>query len=352
MPLSQADKLAMRQQGYSDSDIAQVEARTGNAPVTPDPKAVLADIAKEKGAAYVENQLGLGSATGAGAAEGSAAATTGIGSLGTASALGVGAGVGVGALLTAKGVKDTIDGKNDTSGVGTASRAQAAASTFGFSELARPFMGHVSTRDVAKQHTAELMGQGKDNQPWQDYVAGMRKQFESGPPDPSKPFAGKYGSWDEYKAAGLDAGDLTGVHGNLATFGPDWAGYSDQQRRDLTQLGIDNNLYNSSKGEVEVTDPNAFKALQADYLAGKLKPSKNVTEMAKPGVAPQDKTLPPGTTVADVETAVGGAGEGKADREKAAADAKKQRAMGAAQQFLKSGPQQAAVQDYSNYFKR
>ena len=126
---------------------------------------------------------------------------------------------------------------------------------------------HESTRDVARKHTSSLLDQGQDNPAWQNYVQGMRGQYDSAPADPSKPFhGGQFGSWDEYKAAGLDAGDLTGVYGNLKTFGPEWASLNLDQQKAVTQALIDNNLYSSKKGEVVVTDPEKAKQLSAQIL--------------------------------------------------------------------------------------
>lgn len=167
---------------------------------------------------------------------------------------------------------------------GTPGRAQLGIATGGLSELANlmgfgGILGHKTTRDVAKEHTQELKNQGVDNAAWQQYVAGMRKQYEDAPPDPSKPFAGKYESWDAYKEGGLEAADLSGVYGNMSTFGPDWANYSDQQRQDITQALIDNNLYDSKKGEVIVTDPEKAKQLAAVKLSSII--PKGVNEWQK-----------------------------------------------------------------------
>lgn len=120
---------------------------------------------------------------------------------------------------------------------------------------------HESTRDAAKRHTKQLQGKHTDDPVYQAYVRGMREQFNSGPPDPSKPFAGKYGSWDEYKNAGLEAGDLTGVMGNIETFGNDWTKLNFDQQKAVTQGLIDAGLYNSKKGEVLVTDKNRAKQI-------------------------------------------------------------------------------------------
>lgn len=113
---------------------------------------------------------------------------------------------------------------------------------------------HKTTRQVAQEHTQELLNQGKDNQNWQQYAAGMREQFNAAPPDKSKPFAGKYATWADYEKGGLEAADLTGVYGNLKVYGPEWANLTQEQRQAITQANIESGLYKSKKGEVEITD--------------------------------------------------------------------------------------------------
>lgn len=148
--------------------------------------------------------------------------------------------------------------------------------------LASKFTKHESTRDVARKHTKSLMEQGKDDANWQNYVAAMRKGFDKAPPDPSKTFAGKYANWKEYEAAGLEAPDLTGVYGNLKTFGPQWASLSEDQRVAVTQGIINAGLYKSKKGEVEITDPEKAKTIYESVLAEGVKPAtqKPTTEKA------------------------------------------------------------------------
>lgn len=165
-------------------------------------------------------------------------------------------GVGLGALAIGKGLKDLLQG-NKTKGLeGWGGRIGLGVATGGLSEVARAFgLGsHKSTRDVAKGHTSDLLSRNKDDARYQSYVSGMRKQYDSAPPDPSKPFAGKYATWDEYKKAGLQAGDLSGVYGNINTFGKDWTDLDQGQREKVTQALIDADLYQSKKGEVNITD--------------------------------------------------------------------------------------------------
>lgn len=265
-------------------------------PKTPSPYGQLGQILGGAGALAAGNYLGnkafgegglvdeIGSLIGGGGsapvAEGAAgsvgalapeAAQAGASSLGGLSLGGIApyAGVGLGALAIGKGIKDLLQG-NKTKGLeGWGGRIGLGVATGGISELARAFgLGsHKSTRDVAKEHSADLMGRFKDDPNYQSYAAGMRAQFDAPPPDPEHPFAGKYGTWDEYKNAGLQAGDLSGVYGNLKTFGQDWSNIDQKQREAVTQALIDANLYQSKKGEVEITDPEKAKEIYKAKMA-------------------------------------------------------------------------------------
>lgn len=133
---------------------------------------------------------------------------------------------------------------------------------FGLGKSIRSKVFHQSTKGVQEMHSGQLMQQSDDPQ-WQSYVAGMRSQVKEGPKDKSKPFAGKYKTFDEYKKAGLDANDLTGVYGNLDAFKPDyaekagvpnWSKLSFEQQKAVTQRLIDENMYSSKKGEVVIGD--------------------------------------------------------------------------------------------------
>lgn len=194
----------------------------------------------------------------------------GIGSLGAAPILGIAGGLALGA----KGVKDLLQ-NNKTKGLeGWGGRATLGIATGGLSELARAFGigGHESTRDTAKRHTKGLLSQAPDNAKWQNYVSAMREQYNNAPPDPSKPFAGgKYGSFDEYKKAGLQADDLTGVYGNLNTYGTKWSDLDFNQQKALTQKNIDAGNYSSKKGEVNITDKAKALSFLDELLASQKK---------------------------------------------------------------------------------
>lgn len=144
--------------------------------------------------------------------------------------------------------------------------------------LGKGLMEHESTRDAAKRHTKSLLDQHLDDPAYQAYVKGMREQFNSGPPDPSHPFGdtkgNKYSTFEEYKNAGLDPANLTGVYGNIKTFGNDWTKLNYDQQKAVTQGLIDKNLYKSKKGEVEITDAAKAKEVYQSELDKLLKEHK------------------------------------------------------------------------------
>jgi predicted transcriptional regulator len=209
------------------------------------------------------------------------------------------AGVGLGAY----GIKEAIDsgnvGQGAISGAGMGLGAAAAAPLLGYgaafglgpvgwAALAlggaglggglTSLLGHESTRDAAAKKTKDLMGVGKDNPAWQNYVAGMREQYNTAPTGPA--YAGKYNTWDEYQKAGLQANDLTGVYGNMKAFGPEWAALDEAKRQQVTQALIDAGLYASKKGDVILTDEERAKQIYQNII----KPAQQ--QLAAVGTAP------------------------------------------------------------------
>lgn len=132
--------------------------------------------------------------------------------------------------------------------------------------LAKSLFGqHKSTRQEAADKTSDLLEQS-DNPNYQAYVSGMRKQYESAPT--GKAYAGKYDTWNEYEKAGLEAADLTGVYGNIKTYGEEWANLTEPQRQAITQANIESGLYKSKKGDVEITDKNKAIENKNNVLKG------------------------------------------------------------------------------------
>lgn len=119
---------------------------------------------------------------------------------------------------------------------------------------------HQTTRQKAQENTQQFLKDAEGDDVATAYVKGMREQYNAPPPDKSKPFAGKYSTFEEYKKNGLQANDLTGVEGNLKVYTPKvWANLTQPQREAVTQANIDSNLYASKKGAVNITDEKKAK---------------------------------------------------------------------------------------------
>lgn len=191
-----------------------------------------------------------------------------------------GLGVGLGGYEAFQGVKNKNPVQSGLGGVGVGlglNQLGYALGPWGWAasagipvalSLANKMFDHESTRELAKRHTGELLG-SSDDPNYQSYVSGMREQYNAPPPDPSKPYhGGQYATWEEYKNAGLDPNDLTGVYGNIKTFGQEWANLSEPQRVAVTKGIIDAGLYKSKKGEVEITDATKAKEIKDNVLKG------------------------------------------------------------------------------------
>jgi len=191
---------------------------------------------------------------------------------------------------------------------------------FGIKKSLDKKLFHQSTQGVQEMHSGQLMQQS-DDPTWQNYVAGMRQQVNEGPPDPTKPFGGKYATWEEAKKAGLQADDLTGVYGNLDAFKPDyaekagvpdWSKLTFEQRRAVTQRLIDEDMYSSKKGEVVIGDKEKARRIyeemsKTNFGAPPAQPGKPgatapvvpgapVPPPAQPGPAPLQPGQTPGST--------------------------------------------------------
>jgi len=191
-----------------------------------------------------------------------------------------GLGVGLGGYEALQGVKNKNPIQSGLGGVGVGlglNQLGYALGPWGWAasagipvalSLANKMFDHETTRELAKRHTGELLGSSEDPN-YQSYVSGMREQYNAPPPDPSKPYhGGQYATWEEYKNAGLDPNDLTGVYGNIKTFGQEWANLSEPQRVAVTKGIIDAGLYKSKKGEVEITDATKAKEIKDNVLKG------------------------------------------------------------------------------------
>lgn len=147
----------------------------------------------------------------------------------------------------------------------------------GLGKSIRSKVFHQSTKGRQQERTAQLMQQSDDPQ-WQNYVAGMRlQQNQEGPKEETKPFyKGQYATFEEYKKAGLQADDLTGVYGNLDAFKPayaekqnlpNWAQLTFDQQKAVTQRLIDENMYASKKGDIVIPDKEKARRIYEEMAA-------------------------------------------------------------------------------------
>ena len=183
---------------------------------------------------------------------------------------------------------------------------------FGLGKSIRSKLFHQSTKGVQKMHTGQLLQQSDDPN-WQNYVAGMRiQQVNEGPKDKTKPFYnGQYATFDEYKKAGLQADDLTGVYGNLDAFKPDyaekagvpnWANLSFEQRKAVTQRLIDENMYSSKKGEVVIGDKEKARRIYEEMAQTNFNGQPSGNNQSNPQTRPP-APLPPNTSMNPMQTA-------------------------------------------------
>ena len=291
--------------GFSAPEAASTAAATGSAAIG-DAASLTASTSLAPGAATAGAGEGLTlGAAGTGDSLTAALGSTGAADAGTSAFSLGGIGTTGNAFLPIAGAAGLYDiFANDRSGLsggleGAASGA-AIGSYFGpvgigagalLGGLYGAFGNHETTREHEAKNTSQLAKMGSDNPAWQQYVAGMRQQYTAPPPDPSMPFGdskgNKYKTWQDYKNAGLDAANLTGVYGNMKTFGPDWANYTEEQRQAVTQGLIDHNLYDSKKGDVIITDAQKAQQIRDQILGGQYKPPAQV--------APQQPQFPQGS---------------------------------------------------------
>ena len=163
---------------------------------------------------------------------------------------------------------------------------------FGLGKNIRSKVFHQSTKGRQEERTGQLLQQSDDPN-WQNYVVGMRSQVREGPKDKEKPFAGKYKTFEEYKKAGLQANDLTGVYGNLDAFKPDyaeknnvpnWANLNFQQKQAVTQRLIDENMYSSKKGDVVIADKEKARKIYEDMAKTNFGISQQQSKSITPSV--------------------------------------------------------------------
>lgn len=199
--------------------------------------------------------------------------------LGNFGSMGIGpqAGIAAATMLTAKGVKDLVDGKKSD----PLTRGVTAMSTFGGSELARlaGFGKHKSTKERQSDYWNNVAEGDETSDYWKDQAKGYLKTMGE------DKYAGKSinedgsagGEWNfEKELEAIKAGKrhntsmFRGIKGNKEAFGgPDeWESYTDDQRDNILQAAAKENLLYSSKGSVDYTNYDKIRALRDKVLAG------------------------------------------------------------------------------------
>ena len=165
---------------------------------------------------------------------------------------------------------------------------------FGLGKNIRSKVFHQSTKGRQEERTGQLLQQSDDPN-WQNYVASMRmQQIKEGPKDKTKPFfKGQYATFNEYKKAGLQADDLTGVYGNMDAFKPDyaekaglpnWANLSFEQRKAVTQRLINEDMYSSKKGDIVIGDKEKARRIYEDMAKTNFGISQPQSKLITPAV--------------------------------------------------------------------
>lgn len=178
------------------------------------------------------------------------------------------AGIVAGTALTAKGVKDLIDGKKSD----PLTRGVTAMSTFGFSEGARAlgFGDHKSTKEIQSDKWSDMVKEGKLTKEQADhfYFKGAEKDDQIYDEGPRK---GQKWSWEgALEDAKKDPKHFAAVAGNIDTLGQDFWKLSDQQRDTWVKTLIDNDQYYSSKGMINIKDQDFARQAHQDVLSGKI----------------------------------------------------------------------------------
>ena len=131
--------------------------------------------------------------------------------------------------------------------------AERVGDVFGF--------GRETTTEHQQKIADRLAAQNQEDALYQDLVQGMRESIDQGPAD--KPYFGKYDTWDEYKAAGLNAENLAGQAGVLEAVGG--LNLTLPQIHQVTQRLIDEDLLFSEKGAVKARDPERAREIAESF---------------------------------------------------------------------------------------
>lgn len=160
-------------------------------------------------------------------------------------------------------------------------------------------LGHKSTKEYQKERWGEL-AESEDpvlaaqGQQYMQYLGSEQAKEDA-----------KYeNTFEGKKASGrLKAEDVWGGYGILKTFGSDWLSkYTEDERRQISQSLIDNDLIYTSKGDIKLKDPAKAKQIAEEIkkgIATVVPPGGKgpATVVIPPGVAPVSPPPRPGTGV-------------------------------------------------------
>ena len=265
------------------------------------------EAAKNVGTTAATSTLGSAAATGGGAAAGGGMAG-GVTEAGAAlapesglslSGVAVPAAVVAGTYLGGKALYDMYKGKKP----GLPGRVIAGVATGGLSEVAKAtgLLGHKSTKDyqqdkwndIASSQDQATAGYGKQ---YLNYLGSDQAKEDAQFPNT---FEGKK------EAGNLKAEDVWGGEAFFDTYGSDWLNkYSEDQRRQIAQQAIDNDLLTTNKGMLVAKSPDQLLALGAN-LNKPQQPGSNLASAlgAKPlpgAIAPVQR---PTSNLADMNIA-------------------------------------------------
>lgn len=138
-------------------------------------------------------------------------------------------------------------------------------------EIARDLgvpMSHETTAQTEARRYGALQDAG---------VTNAQDLFAANHPTPGDgtwstgPFAGKQWNFNDAETmAKADPAQFRNVYGNSSVFGNDWSSYKPEQQDDIISNLLADNLYQSKRGDVIITDADKAKEVRDQVLAGTL----------------------------------------------------------------------------------
>lgn len=225
-------------------------------------------------------------------------AATGMFAPGSALSTGLGvAGVGLGAYGAYEGIKSGDPLTSGLGGAGIAGGLNALGVSLGpvgwGAMIAAPIalsmlgLNKPSIKEQVKKRWGNLAEKSDPNT--QSYAQQYMQYLDS---DQAKSDA-KLNFSEMKKSGQLKAEDVWGGYGMFKTFGSDWLGkYTEDQRRQISQELLNQNLVDSKKGDIVVTDSKKAKDIASQVLGG-----QSSTQQPTGMMEPQQAAIPQATPV-------------------------------------------------------